>query len=115
MAFATVEDQFEERGNRLHVAIGDRDAGDLHRLREPGQLQFGVIRLVVDEAPGERLPHDLADPLGRDLLLPGDFVMGVPLAQAGEDAALAEDPAARVKPPHLPRRSRRLVAHIRLA
>ena len=77
-------------------------------------LQFGVIRLVVDDATGERLPHDLLDPLRRDLLLAGDFVIGVALAQAGEDAASAEDPAARVKPPSFPG-NRRLIAHIRLA
>jgi hypothetical protein len=56
---------FEERGDRLHVAVGDRHAGDLHRRREPRQLQFPVTGLVVDEAPLERLSHDLTDALGR--------------------------------------------------
>ena len=73
-----------------------------------------MIGLVVDEAPGERLPHDLADPLRRDLLLAGDFVIGVALAQAGEDAPAPQRRPARVKPPLL-LDSRRHVAHIRLA
>ena len=62
--------------------------------------------LVAVEGGGaeERVSHDLADPLRRDLLLAGDFVIGVALAQAGEYAASAEDPAALVKPRFPPSR-----------
>jgi hypothetical protein len=56
-----------------------------------------------------------ANPLRGELLLAGDFVIGVALAQAGEDAHSAQDPAARIKPSLFSRRNHRLVAHIRLA
>jgi len=57
-----------------------------------------VIRLVVDDALGERLPHDPTDALGRKLLLAGDFVIGPALAHAGQNAPAPQDSAARVKP-----------------
>ena len=60
-------------------------------------------------------PHDLADPLRRELFLASDFVIGVALAQAGENAPAPQQPAARVKPAPFPSRNRRLVAHVRLA
>jgi hypothetical protein len=54
---------------------------------------FAWIRLVVDDAPLERLAHDLKGALGRKLFLTGDFVIGASLRGAGRKCALGARPA----------------------
>jgi hypothetical protein len=61
-------------------------AGEPHRRLEAGQLQFGVLRLFVDDALLERLSDDLAHALGGHPLLAGDLVIGPALTQPREDA-----------------------------
>ena len=75
-------------------------------------MQFRVVGLLVEEALPERLAHNLADALGRHPFVLGDLVIGPALAQAGENAPPAQNPAAHGEPPL--RRGNRLVFHIRL-
>jgi hypothetical protein len=79
-------EHFEERGDRFDIPALDRHGRDPHRRPQAGKLQLGVVVVLVGEALGERLAHDLADALGRYPLLLGDLVVGRALAQAGEYA-----------------------------
>jgi hypothetical protein len=76
-------------------------------------LQLGVIGLLVERAPLERLAHDLADALGGEPLLLCDLVISPALAQAGEDAPSPHHPRQRGEPPL--RGGNSLIFHICLA
>jgi len=83
---------------RLNGAVGDRFAGEPHRRLKAGQLQFGVLRLFVDDAPLERLPDDLAHALGRQPLIGSDLVIVPTLTQPCENAPPPQHPRVRGEP-----------------
>jgi len=76
-------------------------------------LQFGVLRALVDDAPLERLPDDLAHALGRQPLLACDLVIGPALAQPRENAPPPQHPPVRGEPAR--QRRRPFVDHACLA
>src|SRR5208283_4755653 len=106
-------EHLHERRDRRDVALGDRFAGEPHRRLKAGQLQFGVLRAFVDDAPRERLPDDLAHALGREALLACDLVIVPALAEPRENAPPPQDPPMRVEPAR--ERRRPVVDHACLA